>query len=134
MCILCVLFVNKSKFGDFVKKNDIFVVISLVILSIVLYFCFSSSEKNGDIAVIYADGAEYARLPLAEDAEINVAGTNVVCTKGGQVFMKSADCPDKLCVHQAPVSSSGRDIVCLPNKVIIRVISDKSADTDAIAR
>ena len=47
--------------------------------------------------------------------------------------MESADCPDQICVKQKPVDESGRDIVCLPNKVVVRVISDKK-DVDVVTR
>ena len=116
------------------KKNDIYMVIFLIFLSALLFiFCNMRSER-GDYAVIYLNGKEYARLPLAQDTETDINGTNTVCIKNGEVFMQSASCPDKICMHQAPLSSTGRDIVCLPNKVTIRVTSQKSGPADATAR
>lgn len=116
------------------KKNDICLVVFLIFLSAAVYFSFGFFKKSGDIAVIYVNGEEYARLPLSEDTETDVLGTNVVCVSDGSVFMKSATCPDKVCMHQAPLSTCERDIVCMPNRVSIRVISDKTADADIIAR
>ena len=47
--------------------------------------------------------------------------------------MISADCPDKLCVHQHAISANGETIVCLPNKVVAEV-KDGTVEIKSIAR
>ena len=46
-----------------------------------------------------------------------------------------ADCPGKDCVHTGSISKAGSAIVCLPNRLEIRIENrgDASSDVDAIA-
>ncbi len=134
MCILCELFIVRRKFGEIMKKNDILLIIFLLFLSIILYIFNTLFSQSGNMVVIYSDNKEEFSLPLSENKELDINGTNTVCIKEGSVFMKSASCPDRLCVHQRPLTSSGREIVCLPNKVVIKVISQNKASIDAISQ
>ena len=43
--------------------------------------------------------------------------------------MKSADCPDQVCVHQGWISDSTVPIVCLPHQVIIEVTGGTAMPT-----
>lgn len=110
------------------KRHDLYLVLALVFVALSLFAFNRMSEKSGNCAVIYVDNKEFKRLPLSEDTTLNINGKNTVCVKDGKVFMESADCPDRLCVHQNPLKLSGRDIVCLPNRVTIRVVAEKEVD------
>ena len=63
---------------------------------------------------------------------------NEIEVRPGSIAIISADCPDKLCVHQGFISDSRLPITCLPNRLVIqlRPVSD-SAETvaapDAVA-
>ncbi len=110
------------------KKHDLYLVLTLVFVALSLFAINRIGEKSGNYAVIYVDNKEYKKLPLSEDITIDINGKNTVMVKDGEVFMESADCPDQLCVHQKPLKLSGRDIVCLPNRVTVRVIAEKEVD------
>jgi hypothetical protein len=45
--------------------------------------------------------------------------------------MIDADCPDKLCEKQGKISKNGQSIICLPNKIVIKINSDTDTDVDA---
>ncbi len=49
--------------------------------------------------------------------------------------MTQADCPDGICANHKPIHKTGESIICLPHKVVVTVISDKSNDNeiDAVA-
>ena len=48
--------------------------------------------------------------------------------------MLDASCPDQLCVDQNEISFDKESIICLPNKVVLTVISDTESDVDGIIR
>ena len=48
--------------------------------------------------------------------------------------MKEASCPDQLCVDQNEIYFDKESIICLPNKVVITVVSDVESDVDGIVR
>ena len=61
------------------------------------------------------------RYPLWQDTRVTLTygGTNVLVIEQGRARMESADCPDKVCVHTAPISEVGQTVVCLPRKLVI---------------
>ena len=71
---------------------------------------------------------------LDKDQEISINDTNLLVIQEGCVFMKKAECPDHSCVKQGKISKNKESIVCLPNKVIVEVISNQDSELDAIAK
>ena len=115
------------------KKNDILLISAILVFSAMLFFASSGLFADGDRVEIYKNNELKYSLPLSVDKEIDLGGKNKVVIGDGKVYMESADCPDQICVHQAPLGKSGRDIICLPNRVMVRVT--KTADApDAVSR
>lgn len=108
------------------KKND-FILAGAVLMIAALVFIFTP-KGSGNIAKITVDGKLYSTVPLSIDTRIEISNTNVAVVKNGEIYMESATCPDKLCVHQGKISDSSKKIVCLPNKVIIEALNESSVD------
>ena len=105
-------------------------------LIFVLINCFSS---NGNKVVIEQDAKQIATLDINKNQEYNIYDKdgsicNTVIISGGQASMKYANCKDKICVNHNEISKNNESIICLPNKVIVTVISDKGSDVDEVAR
>lgn len=109
------------------KKND-FIFAGVILLIAALAFLFIPKE-SADIAKITVDGKLHSTVSLEKDAKIEINGTNVAVVKDGEIYMESATCPDKLCIHQGKISDSSKKIICLPNKVIIEALKESSIDT-----
>ena len=91
----------------------------------ILYMHFLPSRH---VAVIYRDGEEVERVDLSRVTQsytIPLEG-NTILVQPGQICMRSANCPDQLCVRQGTIHSFGR-IVCLPNRVVIEIQPDQNA-------
>ena len=58
---------------------------------------------------------------------------NYLVIKDGYADITEANCPDKLCAKQKKISLDRETIVCLPNKVVVEIISNSSSDVDAVA-
>lgn len=109
------------------KKTDFILIIFILFIATTLFLFI---PKNGaDMARITVDGKLYATVSLAEDKRIKINDTNVAVIINGEIYMESATCPDKLCVHQGRISDSSKKIVCLPNKVIIEALKKSDIDT-----
>jgi len=106
------------------KKADFYLIAILTALCAV--FAVLLIPARGDSVVITVDGAEYCRAPLSQDADFALEHATV-CIEGGKVFVREADCPDLLCVHQGAIDAGS--LVCLPNRIVVRVVSD---DVDAV--
>ncbi|HHW45603.1 MAG TPA: NusG domain II-containing protein [Clostridiales bacterium] len=105
------------------KKADI-AAAAAILLAAWLIFAFTlPKSKPGNTVLVTVDKQEYGRYPLSEDrtVEIKGIGTNLLVIENGSAYVKSADCPDKICVNHKPISESGEAIVCLPNKVVVEI-------------
>ncbi len=101
----------------------------------ILYLCMRQSAPAGAWAVVEQDGTELTRLPLDEQASYLVqsdAGSNLVCTDGGGVWIEEADCPDQRCVHQGVISTAQERLVCLPHRLVVRVEGAAAAADDMV--
>lgn len=48
---------------------------------------------------------------------------NIVEIKNGMVSVIEASCRNQICVKHSPISRSGESIVCLPNRLVVRIDS-----------
>lgn len=101
----------------------------LILCIISLCFILLPPQKEGSyIADIYQDGELITSIPLAEVREtyrFTVTGPdgcqNRIEVRPGSIGIISADCPDKLCVHQGFISDSRLPVTCLPNRLVIQL-------------
>lgn len=102
----------------------VFSVVALLCLAIWLFISNASSQSK--VVGIYKDGSLVEKIDLNSvtgEREITLSGDfgdNVILVSNGRIEMKSADCPDKICVKHGELKSSSSPIVCLPNKVVIK--------------
>ncbi len=74
-------------------------------------------------------------LPTA-DTEIAIADTQLILQlKNNTVLVGETDCPDKTCQKIGAISEVGQAIVCLPNRVVVKITgqNDPAFSTDGIA-
>lgn len=87
----------------------------------------ADAGEKGSLAIVEVNGREVKRVALGEGQkkrtfEVDgVDGHSVFEVEDGRIRMVSSACRDKLCVGVGPIDSGGRAIVCLPNRVVIRV-------------
>lgn len=107
----------------------------LLILSAAASLLAAQKTANGTIATIYLDGSCVRSIDLSavkegEHFEVEgPCGTNQIAVEPGRIRVEAADCPDQICVHQGWISNSAAPIVCLPNKLVIRVETAAPQDT-----
>ena len=110
------------------RRGDAVVIAAILAAAVALTAAFVLSARRGAAASveIRQNGEVLAVLPLDEDAEFTVGGayTNVIEVRGGEVFFAESDCPGRDCVHSGAVSAAGRSLVCLPNRVEVRITAD----------
>lgn len=108
--------------------NRIWIVVFsfVAVLCLGIWLFISSVSSQSMIVGIYKDGSLVEKIDLNSvtgEREITLSGEygdNVILVSNGHIEMKSADCPDKICVNHGELKSSSSPIVCLPNKVVIK--------------
>jgi hypothetical protein len=131
-----------SSIKKLIRKADVILIALILIVGIGLAVAqgvsFASTYDHEATVKITIGGELYGSYPLDKTATIRVDNNydNVVSIQKGadgqmQVFMQSADCPDKDCLRHAPIGLGGQTIVCLPARLVVEVVGPaSSAGTD----
>ena len=109
----------------------------IILFAALLLICTGFSISlllPGDAAThaeIISDGTLLQTLDLRIDREFQVSvggvGYNLLTVKDGKIAVTEASCPDHYCMHRG-YCNSGADIVCLPNRLVIRFVGEQAID------
>ena len=124
----------KSEIRRSITKGDIILIVSLVVISLVMFvFSFSGSEKL--IAEIYVDGEKAHSIALSEVTESYTVNENycqLLVENDGVSFVFS-DCGDKLCIKRGKLKNQGDTMACVPEKIVVIIKSDSKKQIDGVA-
>ena len=102
--------------------------VALVCLGLSLWVLLPGS--NAAAVEVWSEGGKLCTLSLAQDRTMEVEsknGTNVITVKDGKVAVTEADCPDGHCMARG-YCSGGVQIVCLPNRLVLKFTDDTGID------
>ena len=120
------------------SKRYIAALAALLIIAaagIAVWFIMKNAECEDPAAQIIQNGRLLRTVPLSEDTEFTIEcaeGFNTVIVKDGAVMILTADCPDQICVKTGAISGGGVPIICLPHRLEIVVVNDKSGIDAAV--
>ena len=109
------------------KRREILAAVVLLSAALAVLLLVFTSKSDSRLAVITLDGETVRTIDLdrAADEEFTISGENgfnVISVKNGQISVTQASCPDKVCVKHGELHSKALPIVCLPNKLVIRLM------------
>ena len=115
------------------RRNDIVFILALVIICASVGLSFFFLREVGDSVTVTVDGKDYGTYALSNDVTVEIKNadgvvTNILIIKDGKAHVEYASCPDGICVAHKPISREGESIVCLPNRVVITVVSSESSN------
>lgn len=118
------------------QKGDLLAIILIILLTVCTAGAFIPRSISSEDAVvqIWQDGKLIRELSLTSDETIHLTGSyeNTVKIRDGKVAITESDCPGTDCVHSGWIGRPGRSIVCLPNRVEVRIVG--SSDVDFVVR
>lgn len=120
---------------NLIRKADIILFAVLLAAGLMLSALTLRSGGEGGSVVVTVAGETYGRYSLSEDREITVerdGHLNKITIKDGAVQMSEANCRNQLCVRQGTISKANETIVCLPNRIVVR-IEGKGGEYDVIS-
>lgn len=103
-----------------IKKADIILSASILVLAIASVFIFAAFKKEGGTVRISVNNEIYGEYQLDTEQTIKLPH-NTVEVKDEKVYVSSADCRDQICVNKGWITAEGESIVCLPNSVVVEV-------------
>ncbi len=111
-------------------RNDIFLILGILLAVSIFALIYFLTQKDGAYAIVLKDGEQIGSFTLSQNAKIPITDgeevTNVLVIRDGKAYMESAICPDKLCVKHKAVSKAGQTIVCLPSKIVVKIIANEA--------
>ena len=111
-----------------------FVIMLAILIGVV--FWIKTGNGEGNTVVVYREGEKIQELSLNKNTEVFIENsyTNKLVVKDKKVAIVESDCPGLDCVHSGWISGKGRSLVCLPNRVEIRIEGEVDSEVDFIVR
>lgn len=118
-----------------ITMGDKILVAALIILNIGLFAIWGVGHSRGDWVVIEVDRKEVARLPLTGNRHASVEGPlgiTEVEVKDGKARILRSPCKGKVCIKSGYIQYADRMAVCLPNKVVVRILGESQRGVDTV--
>lgn len=111
------------------KKKDWLTAAIILLVALLVWSVNHFTAKEPAKLQITVNGEIYGTYDLDKNQEIPINDTNICRIRDGKVSMTEANCPDQICVHTAAVSKDGGSVVCLPNRIVLEIISQNGEKT-----
>lgn len=118
------------------NKNDIkLIVVIFVIVTLSIIF-INIFKKTGSFAKVYYEDDLILKIDLSKDGNYKVNGYNgevLIEVKDNKIRVDRENSSRHLCSKQGFIDSTTQTIVCLPNKIIIK-IEGKDQELDGVVK
>jgi hypothetical protein len=125
----------KSSILKIITPGDKILIVLIFAFGIVILVALKHLRQPGDDVIIEVKGQVVQRLDLNTSQEITINGAigrTIVKIEGGAAQVIHSDCPEKICVKTGKITYVGEIIVCVPNKVVIKIIGKQKNSFDVI--
>ncbi|MFI3141806.1 MAG: NusG domain II-containing protein [Clostridia bacterium] len=113
-------------------KGDIIIVASICVLAVVTLLFMLPESYDKTSVEIYLDGELIETVELSEAVyetiEIEDEAQNIIEIDGLQVRIIESTCYDHVCENTGYISKAGEVIVCMPNKLLVKIVGEESAN------
>jgi len=124
------------------KSNKFWIVLFCALVLLLVLVSHLTPRTTSSKALIYADRTLLVTIDLAHDTtrlgKPNIITVHpdsiydgryiIVETDYGRIRVLEANCPDKWCIRQGWITTGSGPIVCLPQRIVIRVVGDSDSD------
>ena len=129
---------KKNKMRLSFCRGDVVVISFVIVLAILIgvVFWMKTGTGQGNVVVVYREGEKVQEISLDQDTEVLIENnyTNKLIVRDRKAAIVESDCPGMDCVHSGWISGKGRSLVCLPNRVEIRIEGEVDSEVDFIVR
>lgn len=115
------------------NKNDLKLVGVLLIIISIFFIMINITKKEGKTAVVYYEDKEILKIDLNTNKEYTVKGylgDVVLEVKNNKIRVKEENSYNHICSKEGYISESGKSLICLPNKIIIKI--DGKSEIDGV--
>ncbi|MBN1782075.1 NusG domain II-containing protein [bacterium] len=118
-------------------RSGDFVIVGTISLMTLIIWAWGMHVGRGHTAHVFSDGREVVVIRLDQDRQIHVPGPlgeSVLEVSNGTVRFLSSPCPHQICVRMGAISRSSGSIVCVPNRILVRIPGNSSDKLDGITQ
>ena len=118
-----------------ITVGDKILIVSLFVLNSWLFMNWGIGFSEGDWVVVKVNQKEVARLSLETDQITHVKGPlglTEVEVKKGQARIVRSPCKNKVCIKSGYIRYADRLAVCIPNRVVVRIVGESHRGVDAV--
>ena len=110
------------------QKKDLLLIAVVLVIAAGGFLVNSMIHRQPAATVeVTVDSKLTASFDLSKNTDTIIngynGGTNRLVVEDGVVWISEASCPDKVCVHQGRITMNGEMIVCLPNRMIAKIVA-----------
>ena len=118
-----------------VLRNDLILIISLLLVAVISLVCVLSSRTSNNTAKIYVQDNLVYEIDLSKKEENDyivhgLKGDLTVHTKDGAIAVTCSNCPHQDCVKMGYVSESNHPIICAYNATYIIIEGQGTYDVE----
>ena len=113
----------------YIERGDILLAVIIISAAVIAAFLIPLLRPAGEQIEVEINGEKYGRYPLDTvlslviDEDGDGKDYNTIVIKNGTAHVEDADCRDGICIAHTPISDVGETIVCLPHRLVIRVVA-----------
>ena len=133
--------IETGKKREYVMTSYDKALILVLIVAAVFGLYYTAAHRVSDAdsyGAVFVNGKEHSRIELTDKGpaqEFTITtpwGYNTVEVGNNRIRIKEASCPDQICVKEGWIEKAGEMIVCMPNRVYIKIVA-KEREIDDIA-
>jgi len=127
----------KSSILKIITPGDKILVALILALGIISLIALSHLRQPGDFVIIEVNGQVIHQLDLNISQEVTIEGSigkTIIKIDQHSARVIHSDCPEKICVKTGKIHLAGEMIVCVPNKVVVKITGKQKNQFDVITQ
>ncbi len=124
------------RFLNYLTPGDRWILIGLLLIALAsLSLNWQHTRAQGEWVVVEHDNRLVYKLPLKKNGVYKISGDVgglILRISGGKAWVSESACPHKICMKMGKISHPGQIIVCVPNRLIIRVAGKTTPKFDIV--
>lgn len=120
-----------------ILKKDIVIIGVIIVIATCFLIYNSVNARKGTGVEITVSGKLYKTFPIDKDGVYEITNGNehnTLVIKNGKVNISEATCKNQVCVKHKSISKANETIICVPNKVVVKIVSDSENELDGVAK
>lgn len=113
------------------NKSDFKLIVLLLIIIGGIFIFIGVTKKEGSIAEVYYEDEMVLSIDLNINKEYIIdgeLGDVVLEVKDNKIRVKEENSPKHICSKEGFIGDSSRTLICLPNKIIVKIVGDNEID------